>query len=164
MAGPLLSAKIKPCQTHLEELSVARCFAGSPCSVGRITGLCRGHLEARNEKARRECIGTVHSTARCYVEWLFCCVSASHPRSRRDPLCSRPETRHGKSAVGVSPPPPPRLQHNYTLPSLPLLPSGCHRNQPARTRPASRVLVAIQSPFQAPQRQPPARDWSCSGR
>lgn len=30
------------------------------------------------------------------------------------------------------------MPHNYTLPSLPLLPPGCHRNQPARSRPASR--------------------------
>lgn len=30
------------------------------------------------------------------------------------------------------------LPHNYTLPSLPLLPPGCHSNQPARSRPASR--------------------------
>lgn len=30
------------------------------------------------------------------------------------------------------------LPHNHTLPSLPLLPSGCHSNQPARSGPASR--------------------------
>lgn len=30
------------------------------------------------------------------------------------------------------------LPHNYTLPSLPLLLPGCHRNQPAMSRPVSR--------------------------
>lgn len=39
-----------------------------------------------------------------------------------------------ESLQWVSPP----LPHNHTLPSLPLLPPGCHSNQPARSRPASR--------------------------
>lgn len=86
------------------------------------------------------------------------------PRSRRDTLCSRPEPPPGKSAVGVPPTPPhPLPPHNYTLPSLPLLPLGCHRNQPARSRPASRRWPSSLL-FPAPQSQPPARDWSCSGR
>jgi hypothetical protein len=72
--------------------------------------------------------------------------ATSHPRSKRDPPCYRPD------------PLPKRLQWvspRRTPSSLPPLPPGCHRNWPTRSRPASRCPTALLSSL--PRASPPLR-------
>lgn len=65
------------------------------------------------------------------------------PRSRRDPLCSRPEPPPGKSAVGV--PPPSRHTTTHSPPFRSSLLAAIETSLPGPG--PRRAAVAIQSPF-----------------
>lgn len=148
MTGALLFLQsLSPARlTRRSCLSRAGCFAGSPCSAGRITGLCRGHLEARDGKAgsgaRRSCFGKVFPLTRFLLRLRFPspALGGIHCAAGPNPL---PE-----NLQWVSPPPHPTPSRHTTTHSPPFRSSLLAAIETSLPGPGPRrAAVAIQSPF-----------------